>query len=335
VIQDIRPRTFDEVVGQQEVVEYLQLKVESCQKTGYPPGHILFMGGEGTGKSTLATVFSGALNQKMKSVSASRMDSWRKIFGVLTELEEGNVFFIDEIHALRPKVQESLYDAMEDYKVDIFEGPPRNTHPVTIKIPRFTLIGATTHAGSLNSPLLRRFDYKPMLSPYTIAELHQMVHQACIRIYERECPDDVAVMIAKLSKRNASAAYSLLKNYQEMEVVMSEAVPIDILTKTIKLEKIDPWIGLDYTSRKYLNALILKYPIGLDRMSSTISEQIETIRWLIEPFLMSNIRLDNYYGPMVEIDRSGRKPTEVAEYYIWLCQQAQKTEGWFSNEIFG
>lgn len=337
MIDQLRPRTFNELVGQKEVVEHLKLVVESSKRSGNPPGHILFLGPAGSGKSTMAGVFANESNRQIKSISAARMDKWDKILGTITQLEHGDVLFIDELHALSHKIQENLYDVMEDFKADIFVGPPRNRTPQTIKVERFTLIGATTHAGDLNGPLLRRFDHQPMLSPYTYVELQEMVHLASNRIYDMDCPEEIAMQIARLSRRNAAAAYSLLKSYKEIEVVMSDHNPIDILNRTIRLKKLDPWIGLDYSSRKYLTALVEKkdHPVGIERMSSLISEQVDTIKWVIEPFLLSNIELEGQRGQMVEIDRTGRKATELAEYYIYLCKWHQETQGYFPGEYFG
>jgi Holliday junction DNA helicase RuvB len=337
MIDQLRPRTFDELVGQKEVVEHLRLIVESSKISGNPPGHILFLGPAGSGKSTMAGVFANESNRKIKSISAARMDKWDKILGTITQLEYGDVLFIDEIHALTHKIQENLYDVMEDFKADIFVGPPRNSRPITVNIPRFTLIGATTHAGDLNGPLLRRFDHKPMLSPYTYGELQEMVYLASNRIYEVNCPEEIAVQISRLSRRSAAAAYSLLKSYKEIEIVMNDHTPMDILNKTIRLKKLDPWIGLDYSSRMYLAALVEKgdHPIGIERMSSLISEQVDTIKWVIEPFLLSTIELEGQHGQMVEIDRTGRKATELAEYYVFLCKWHQETQGYFPGEYFG
>ena len=335
-MSEFRPQSFDDIVGQKEVVEYLRLKVKSCQMTGNPPGHILFLGPAGSGKTTLANVLSNELGEKIKSISAARMDNWNKILGVISNLDFGNVLFIDEIHALSNKVQENLYDVMEDFFVDIFVGPPRASRAVTMNVPRFTLVGATTHAGDLNGPLLRRFDYKPMLSPYSLDELEIMIESAALRMYEEGCPGIVSNKIAQLSRRSAAIAYSLLRSYKEMEVVMEDISPLDILYHTIRMEKLDPWIGLDYASRRYLSALVQHYPnpIGVERMSSIINEQVETIKWVIEPFLLSQVELEGSVGQLIEVDRAGRRATDLAKYYIFLCKWNQETEGLFPGERF-
>jgi Holliday junction DNA helicase RuvB len=337
MIQDLRPRTFEEVVGQNEVMEYLKLKVESCNLTGRPPGHILMLGPPGSGKSTLAHVFAHEMDRKIKSIAASRMDRPEKIMSVIMELEPGDVLFFDEIHALSPKNQEQMYDWMEDFKADVFVGPPRNVRPVTMDLPRFTLIGATTHAGDLNGPLLRRFSYHAQLSPYTIDDLNLLVRRANARIYEDECPMDVAQKIAELSRKSASNAVSLLQNYREILAVKSLTAPMDVLSETVRLGKLDPWIGLDYQSRKYITALAQRrgQSIGLDRLSSIISEQPDTIKWVIEPFMLSMIEFEGQRGQMVEIDRAGRRATDLADYYVYYCKWHQQSQGMFPGEYFG
>jgi len=337
MLSDFRPTTFDEIVGQKEVVEELKLIIESSKITGNPPGHILLLGPQGSGKSTLAKVFCNTLGTNMKSVSAGNMDDWSKLLRTILELQDGDVLFMDEMHTISNETQESLYIPMEDFIADIYNGRGKDARAATIQLPRFTLIGATTHAGNLNLPLLRRFDHQPQLTPYTINELTEMVNKATNRMYEEECPKYIAHRIAQLSRTNASTAYSLLKNYKEIAVVLEKQLsPSEILDKTIKLKKLDPWLGLDYSSRQYINALVANdyRPMGLERLSSVIKEKIETIKWVIEPFLFTVINIDDRIDSLVDVDRLGRKATGLAGYYINKCKTAQRELGLFPNEIF-
>lgn len=341
MIGDIRPQRFEDFVGQKETIEYFKLKVDSYKLTGNPVGHSLILGPQGVGKTSLAHVVANELGSKVHTVSGPRLDTWDKVLSVLDKVAPNDVVFIDEVHNLKRRIQENLHDVLEDFKVNIFEGGGKeDIVPVSKELPRFSVFGATTHAGTLHGPLFDRFTYQPILTPYTHEQLELLVLRTYARIYETECPLEVAKRIAKLSCRSARRAVTMLQAYQEAQVVYPDMEPEKVMDLILRLGKIDPWLGLNYASRRYLSELVRHKkggdytPVGVEMMGALINEQPDTIKNIIEPFLLSNIDLDDQQGAMVEITSSGRKATALAGYYIYLCKFFQMNSGWFPSEIF-
>ena len=341
---DFRPQTFDQVVGQNEIKEFLQLKIAAFKKTRLSLVHTLFLGFSGVGKTTLANVVANEMGVTFHQVMATRIKTWADFYNIIKNIEENDIVFIDEIHALAPKIQEHLYGVMEDFTCTI-EDKNLNRQR-TVRIPRFTLIGATTHSGDLNPPLLSRFQYKANLLPYSNEDLTTMITSAGERIYNISVPNDVASRLAKLSRRTARIAYNLLRSLIDVaEAQTPGKVTPDMLTmhlmhKMLKYEQIDPIIGLDYASRKYIVALLREgSALGSKTISNYINEQESTVTGMIEPFLFSEIELQ--FGdagsirvqksPFVRITKKGRIALEPAYNYIKLCHTLQK-QGWFNNE---
>jgi Holliday junction DNA helicase RuvB len=241
-------------------------------------------------------------------------------------------------------MQEHLYGLMEDFTITVED---KNLNKQVIRrVPRFTLIGATTHSGLLNAPLISRFQYKANLLPYSTEDLTSMIITAGERIYDISIPYDIANRLAKLSRRTARIAYNLLRSLVDIaEAQTPGKVTPDILTmslmnKMLKYEQIDPIVGLDSVSRKYLVRLIREGgPLGSKTLANYVQEQEITVTGMIEPFLFSdielqfgdagNIRVQN--SPFVRITSKGRLALEPAYNYIKLCHQLQK-QGWFTNE---
>lgn len=341
---DFRPKSFDQVVGQDDIKEYLKIKIAAFKKSGLSIGHILFLGFSGVGKTTLATVMATEMGVGFHQIMATRIKNWNDFYAIIKNIEENDVVFIDEIHALAPKIQENLYGVMEDFTCTIED--KNLDRPITRKIPRFTLIGATTHSGELNAPLLSRFQYKGQLIPYTTEQLKDMVINAGERIYDISIPEDIAMRIAKLSRRTARTCYNLLRSYMDVvtaeypQRVTKQMLTMDLLYKTLRLEQIDPLVGLDYASRKYLVTMLRdNAPIGSRSLASMINEQENTLLYMIEPFLFSEIELEykvnngttKFVGPFSRVTKKGRVATEGAYKYIKLCCSLQKN-GWFNNE---
>jgi Holliday junction DNA helicase RuvB len=304
----------------------------------------LFLGFSGVGKTTLANVVANEMGVTFHQVMATRIKTWADFYNIIKNIEENDIVFIDEIHALAPKIQEHLYGVMEDFTCTI-EDKNLNRQR-TVRIPRFTLIGATTHSGDLNPPLLSRFQYKANLLPYSNEDLTTMITSAGERIYNISVPNDVASRLAKLSRRTARIAYNLLRSLMDVaEAQTPGKVTPDMLTmhlmhKMLKYEQIDPIIGLDYASRKYIVALLREgSALGSKTISNYINEQESTVTGMIEPFLFSEIELQ--FGdagsirvqksPFVRITKKGRIALEPAYNYIKLCHTLQK-QGWFNNE---
>jgi Holliday junction DNA helicase RuvB len=341
---DFRPKTFDQVVGQTEIKEFLKLKIAAFKKTRVSLVHTLFLGASGLGKTTLANVVAYEMGVTFHQVMATRIKTFADLYNIIKNIEEGDVVFIDEIHALSEKMQEHLYGLMEDFTITVED---KNLNRQVIRrVPKFTLIGATTHSGLLNAPLLSRFQYKANLLPYSTEDLTSMITTAGERIYNINVPFDIANRLARLSRRTARVAYNLLRSLVDIaEAQTPGKVTPDILTmslmnKMLKYEQIDPIIGLDSVSRKYIVRLIREgSPVGSKTLANYVQEQEITVTGMIEPFLFSEIELQ--FGdagnikvqksPFVRITSKGRIPLEPAYNYIKLCHQLQK-QGWFTNE---
>lgn len=342
--QDFRPKLFDQVIGQSETKEYLKIMIASFKKTGKSLAHTLFLGFSGVGKTTLANVVANEMGVTFHQVMATRIKNDEDLYNVIKDIEENDVVFIDEIHALSEKVQEQLYSIMEDFTCTMHDKNLNRLRPY--RLPRFTLIGATTHSGELNAPLLSRFGYKAYLQPYSIEDLTQMIITAGDRIHNIEIPENVAKKLAQLSRRTARIAYNLLNSLiviaeaQTSGKLKSEMLTNKLVIDMLKFEKIDPLIGLDLPSRRYLVELIREgRPVGSRTLSNYIGEQESTVTSMIEPFLFSEIELQymengelvKEIGPFVRITGKGRLPLDIAKNYILMCQNLQKS-GWFKNE---
>ena len=347
ILPDFRPKTFDQIVGQEIVKEYLKIKIQAFKKSRNAVGHCLFLGFSGSGKTTMANVMANEMNVRFHSVMATRIKNWNDFYQIIKNVEENDVVFIDEIHALSPKIQEQLYGVMEDFICTLED--KNLQQQIQVRLPKFTLIGATTHTGELNAPLLSRFQYKGHLMPYTTLELTNMVMSAGKRIYDLNVPLDVAERIAKLSRRTARVCYNLLRSYIDVveaeykHKITSDLLTMDLLYKTLKLEQIDPLVGLDYACRKYLLTMLKDQentPLGCRSIANMINEQESTITDMIEPFLTSDINLEfkgpdggtkAMSGPFSRVTKKGRVATQSAYTYMKLCQSLQKS-GWFPNE---
>lgn len=343
---DFRPKLLDQVVGQEEIKENLKLKITAFKKTNKSVVHMLFLGFSGAGKTTLANVVANEMGVTFHQVMATRIKNWDDFYSILRNVEENDVLFIDEIHALSGDVQENLYGVMEDFKCTIEDKNLQRQRIVSL--PKFTLIGATTHSGDLKAALLSRFQYKGQLVPYTVEELTKMVISAGERVYDLDIPYDIALRIAQLSRKTARVCYTLLRHFVDIaEASTPGKVTRDILNKTLlykmlRLHQIDPIVGLDYASRKYVVNLIREArPIGSKSLANLCQEQDSTITSMIEPFLLSEILLEyvnpstgqtiEIKSPFVRITSKGRIALESAHKYIKLCQSLQK-QGWFNNE---
>jgi len=359
--EEFRPKTFDQVIGQDDTKTLLRIKINAFRKTRVSIVHTLFLGPSGVGKTTLANVVANEMGVRFHQIMATRIRTFMDLYNVIKNIEEGDVVFLDEIHALAPKIQEHLYGLMEDFTCTI-EDKNLNTQRI-IRIPRFTLIGATTHSGDLNAPLLNRFFLKLNLTPYTTEELKNIIITASDRIYGIDIPEDIAERLAGLSRKTARIAYNLLRSLMDIAEsntagrVKPEMLTMSLVNRMLKLEQIDPIIGLDYASRKYLVALLREQPkpdfkndpnqsalqanaIGIKTLATYINEQESTVASMIEPFLMGDIELvyadenrveNRIKSPFVRITKKGRVPLNAAFKYVRICQTLQK-QGWFSNE---
>ncbi len=344
-----RPLSLNDYIGQDLIKEQARLKINLARKNKIAMGHTLLLGFAGAGKTTLAKIIASEIGSNFHECMAANIKSPDDLFDLIDRnLKLNTVLFIDEIHALKKDVQEALYTIMEDFKY--FRKGPNGTTDVKY-LYTFTVIGATTHAGNLNQPFLERFGWKPTLQPYSLDEMTLLITKACRNRFNMEIPVDVAQSLAKISQNTPRKAMHLLQNLYDTadgsifdhRRVSSDDLSLINLEKTIKSLELDPIIGLDRSSRHYLNVLCGEKgkPIGSRSLASMINQQEINLINMIEPFLTqpeieipSPVSDELIIGPLVKVTRGGRVPTESATAYLKICKNLQKNHGWFPGERF-
>lgn len=284
----IRPKSFDTYVGQTALKETLKISIEAAKKRNTTLDHVLFYGPPGLGKTTLAGIIAEELGTSVKITSAPSFERPRDIIGVLMSLKEGEVLFIDEIHRLNTVTEEILYPAMEDFYLDMMTGKTQTVKTMRIKLPKFTLVGATTKAGGISSPLRDRFGFVHRLQFYSVDELTQVILRTA-KILNIEVTKDSAKEIAKRSRGTPRIANRLLKRVGDFAIVKNEAkVDLSLTNESLSVLKIDEY-GLDETDRNMLMFIIEKYnggPVGLDTIAAALGEDVRTIEDVCEPYLL-------------------------------------------------
>jgi len=285
---NIRPRHFDDYVGQSALKSTLKISIEAAKKREIPLDHILFYGPPGLGKTTLASVIATEMDANIKITSAPSLERPRDIIGILMSLKAGDVLFIDEIHRLNKISEEILYPAMEDFYLDMTTGKSQTLKSIRIPIPKFTLIGATTKAGSLSSPLRDRFGIIHRLEFYTQEELTKVI-QRTANILEIDIEEKGAQAIAKRSRGTPRIANRLVKRVRDYAIVKSNGI-IDEKTANNALDilQIDKF-GLDNTDRSLLDIIANKYnggPVGIETLATALGEDVKTIEDVYEPYLV-------------------------------------------------
>ena len=306
----IRPKLLADYKGQPHVKQQMEIFIEAARSRGEALDHLLIFGPPGLGKTTLANIVANELNVSIKTTSGPVLEKAGDLAALLTNLEEGDVLFIDEIHRLSPQVEEILYPAMEDYQLDIMIGEGPAARSIKLDLPPFTLIGATTRAGSLTSPLRDRFGIVQRLEFYSVADLSHIVGRSAHYLDLQMC-DDGATEIAKRSRGTPRIANRLLRRVRDFTQVKSDGT-VNASVAELALDMIDvDKSGFDYMDRKYLLAIIEKFmggPVGLDNLAAAIGEEKETIEDVIEPFLIQQ-------GFIVRTPR-GREVTEAAYTHL-------------------
>lgn len=284
----LRPKTLDEYIGQTKVKENMRVYIEAAKKRGEPLDHVLLYGPPGLGKTTLSNIISNEMNSNIKITSGPAIEKPGDLAALLTNLSEFDVLFIDEIHRLNKSVEEILYPALEDYTLDIIIGKGPSARSIRLDLPKFTLIGATTKAGSLTTPLRDRFGIVERLELYEPEDLQKIVKRSA-GILNVEIDDTASMEIAKRSRGTPRIANRILKRVRDYAAVLGDG-KVDLNMAKIALNKLEiDDLGLDHTDRNILLTIIQKYaggPVGIETLAATTGEEIETIEDVYEPFLM-------------------------------------------------
>ncbi len=284
----LRPSLFTEFVGQPKVKERLEIAVQAAKQRGEALDHILLSGPPGLGKTTLANILAKAMGVNMKSTSGPTVEKAGDLAGLLTNLEEGDVLFIDEIHRLQKTIEEYLYPAMEDFKLDIIIDQGPNARSVRLNLPRFTLIGATTRSGLLTSPLLTRFPMRERLDYYQAENLQRIVTRSA-NLLNIEIEPAGAMEIARRSRGTPRIANNLLRRVRDYAQVRGDGrINLSIADQALAMLEIDA-DGLDEMDKRILETIMVKFgggPVGVSSLAVAVGEEPDTIEEVYEPYLI-------------------------------------------------
>jgi len=284
----LRPSLFSDFTGQPKVKERLEIAVEAAKQRGEALDHILLSGPPGLGKTTIANILAKAMGANVKATSGPTIEKASDLAGLLTNLEEGDVLFIDEIHRLQKTIEEYLYPAMEDFKLDIIIDSGPNARSVRLNLPRFTLIGATTRSGLLSAPLLTRFGMRERLDYYCAADLDKIVLRSA-NLLNVEIDPAGAHEIARRSRGTPRIVNNLLRRVRDYAQVRHDGrITKDVADKALAMLEIDE-NGLDEMDKRILEAVIVKFgggPVGVNSLAVAVGEEPDTIEEVYEPYLI-------------------------------------------------
>ncbi len=309
----LRPRSFEEYVGQERVIENLRIAIDAAKRRGEPLEHVLFYGPPGLGKTTLAGLIARELGANFRPTSGPTLEKPKDLVGILTSLEEGDVFFVDEIHRLGRVVEEFLYPAMEDFQIDFVVD--RGAYAKTLKLPlrRFTLVGATTRAGMLTAPLRERFGIVHHLDYYGAPELERIVRRSA-DVLGVPIDNEGARTIATRSRGTPRVANRLLRRVRDFAEVRADGrITEAIADEALEREGVDE-LGLDRLDRAFLRTIVEQYrggPAGIAAIAATLTEDAETLEDVVEPYLLKE--------GFVTRSASGRSATAQAYRHLGIA----------------
>ena len=284
----IRPLVLDEYIGQSEVKENIHVFIEAAKMRNETLDHVLLYGPPGLGKTTLAYIIAREMGVNIKTASGPSIEKSGDLAAILSTLEPGDVLFIDEIHRMPRYIEEILYPAMEDFTLDIIIGSEGNSRNIKIDLPPFTLVGATTRAGDLSSPLRDRFGIVSKLKFYTDDELSAIVKRTS-RVLKMDITDEAALELAKRSRGTPRIANRLFKRVRDFALVdKKEVIDLEVMKKALDRLKVDKG-GLDEADHQLLRAIIERFnggPVGIEALASSIGEEVSTIEDVMEPYLL-------------------------------------------------
>lgn len=308
----LRPQTFEEYIGQKTVKENLKILLAAAKERNHQPEHLLFYGPPGLGKTTISHLVAKTLGANMKTTSGPAIEKVGDLASILTNLESGDVLFIDEIHRLNKMIEEVLYPAMESGVIDIIIGKGPAARTIQLDIPPFTLVGATTRVAMLSGPLRSRFSGGVFrLENYSVEEIKQIVERSA-KILNIEIDEEAAQEIAKRSRSTPRTANYLLKRARDMAQVKKQSISKKIVQDVTDMLEIDEY-GMNQNDRNLLIAIIKKFnggPVGVNTLAASLQEEIETLEEVVEPYLLQ--------VGMLERTPRGRTATEKAKTFLGL-----------------
>ena len=308
----LRPQRFGQYIGQEKLIRKLKIAVEAANGRQEPVEHVLLDGPPGLGKTTLAHVIANEVKAQVHVTTGPALTKPADLVGILTKLGPGDVLFIDEIHRLPAVVEEYLYSAMEDFKVDVTLDAGMHARTITMPLPAFTLIGATTRIGLLTGPMRSRFGIRQHIEFYTPQSLHEILRQNA-KLLKLEAQDDALWELAHRSRGTPRIANRLLRRVRDYSAVEGGGIFSVLVTKAaLDLEGIDK-IGLDDQDRQFLKTLIEVYdggPAGVEALAATMGDEVDTLVDVIEPYLLQTA--------LVTRTRQGRRATKSAYDHLGL-----------------